>query len=138
MVNELTFCRPPADPPQSPSTTLDSNPWDETALACVPPREVAVSAADAALIPLPHRGVYQVFSHIPALGLQQNANLSVSVSHSRLRDLPDAQPKSAPRAFVITMAKCPAIQPGYTACSSLAHCVAAKKVLDHLPGPPGL
>jgi len=86
----------------------------------------------------PIEAFYQVFPHIPALAVQQHANLSVSVSHSRLHNLPDAHPKSGPRVFVTAIAECPAIQLDFAACPPLAHRVAAMQVLDDLIAPPGL
>src|SRR5882757_7615747 len=51
------FCRPLIDPPQSPSTTLDSARSDESVPGDAPLLDAVFSAAAAALIPLPDRAV---------------------------------------------------------------------------------
>jgi hypothetical protein len=86
----------------------------------------------------PIEAFYQVFAHFPALTIQQHADLPISVAYSRLRDLPDAHPKSGPWIFVTAISECPAIQPGYSACTPLAHPVAAMQVVDYLTAPRGL
>src|SRR5450432_4835041 len=57
-----TFCRPPIDPPQSPSTTLVSARSDESVLADAPLLDAVASTAGAALIPLPDRCVLPCIS----------------------------------------------------------------------------
>jgi len=127
------FYRPLIDPPQSPSTTLDSARSDESAPADARPLDAVFSAAGAALIPLPDRAVLPGISPPSSLAVQQHANLAIPVPYPDLCDFTNAHAQLRPRVPITAISERSSIHPGNPACAPLAYPVALVQVLDHLP-----